>query len=681
MAFSLTVDGWLEDDPVSPGGDILRLGYGGVIAAELGAEGWTLPEFRSPGLSSAGRLVAEMPHPTLLPDAVRLVKQRTDYFEFAAYLPIGTNGIDWARLLILNRLNTGNTGAARLVRATLAKLNAAAVEAPNAANISTGTQGQAPDASVGTAGSAARTGTWTASATVGGVTDIRYSTAVGDYVEYTITGVTRIVLRHYGNSTVGGVAVMSVKTGGNEIADSFFRTRPGKLVDCRLAVGFLFSPIADGLDPAATYTVRMTVDASNPGSGRVYDGGLVGYNGVDFNAVGINGTAQTQSLGSPAVTTTAFLVAGAISVYELTDATAVQWRPVTNSAFGQVAFRVYDATGAEIDAGDYTVTTYDGYAASSVLQTVEVASGLPKGTYYLHVELLNTKNASSTNYRMYDYGAIGVDETAAGDPATGTFNDLGVVANTSSPAAITLQGTGNAEHAMRIRKPANAPGVEEDFAGGTHDNERAPTDIVVTVDGSTVDYAGAAAGDVWNGAEIEITFNTILEFPSSADAFATLNHRLVLSREGYRHDITRTMTADALVTDEYVMMVQAPKPGASEGAYGGGFEASAVSPGWDIEYATADNDSSLTFDRGDVVDVVLFNDAALVHDRLLNKAEIDAAFAAIPGSGAIGFLQDRSDGASKVYLRAKSFTPTDGSLIPSGHTYTAERIMRFALRG
>jgi hypothetical protein len=609
-----------------------------------------------------------LPVAQTLPNAIRLVKLRADYFEFAVYQPIHPNGIEWARMYFANRLNVGNSGAGRMVRATSAKMYAATAATLVDENYTAGTQAQAPTVTKIHSDATARVGTWTAAATTGSVTGVRYSTATADYVEYTITGVDRIALRTYQNNGVAGIFDVLITESAVEIPDANY-VLVAKKVNLRVDTGYASPPLAKGLNPALTYVVRLTVSATNPVSGRCYDAGLFGYI-TDSTAIGPLGSVGFQSIGSPAVSTTRCLYPGTLIRYSVPQCTRVQFRYMTNTTAGIIHWRVLASNGTELSTG-----SIDAYNASTIDTKVTLADGLTKADYILEVTLGNTKNASSSNYRFYVVGSVAVDTTLPGVPATGIFDDLGAIPSESSPDSQAFQATGNCEYAIMARRTTDANGVNEDFITGTHGHEGAPTSIVFQLDGVTIDYAGAAAGTVWNGARLTWTYTTTAKFVSGEN-LATLAHSNAIDRTGWWYDITRTMLANATVKNEYVLMVQSPKEGATDGSYGGGCRDAYFWPSTDHIEALLDNETSFLTSLP-ATKVALPTSSGFALCELLNLGEIVTAMAGI-GTVSASLLQDRADGITKCYTRTATFGGT-GTTLPSGNVITARRRMRFGL--
>lgn len=606
-----------------------------------------------------------------LPNSVLLKKLRADYPEFEVYTPISANGINWMRWWVTNRLNTGNSGSPRVIRASLCYLYLGAPQAPHAAN-STGTEGQAPSTTQATSAATARVGTWTADTTVSGISGIRYSTVTDDYVEYTITGVSRIVARGVGVGANGAIAAVLISAASVEIDAGLYLTESTKRISYAIQAGLNHIPLAEGLNPATTYTVRLTRHSSSQAGGRLYDGGIYGYAAIAFNAVGRHGVYYTQALGSPAVDTRVCVFSGVRSVYQLDNATRVLWRAVTNVTGGIQRFVVYDAAGAEIDAGKYTVTTFDGYAATNNPISVQVADGLTKGTYYLHVIATPTKNASATAYRQIDYGANGVDTTLAGVVGSDSF-DVGTSLNaTTQDGNRGLIGDGNLEAAIKASKTSEAVGAA-DFCGGTHGHESAPASLVYKVSGSVIDFAGAAAGATWTGTSAELSFSTSLLYPSDSAPFATTTCAMRFDRGGYSVDNSRTLTADANVWEDYAMLFNVPDITATDG-FAGGFRTLTVGPSGATYDVNAQNDGQTNIALATWC--VWSNASAAVSVRQKNWSGILSACSQFGGNRTHTLIQDRADNRGKVYNRAWPGTEAAFVAVPAGHSYTSRKNFR-----
>jgi len=657
-------------------------------AGEVGQRGENVSNILDQGTRFRGlRAIMDAVEPiNRLPQSCLLKKLRSDYLEFAIYSPMTADGTRWNRWYFTNRLNVGNAGSARMTRLSEALLFQSVIQAPAAENQTTGVESQAPSASQATS-AATRVGTWTAAATVGGVTDVTYSTAIGDTSTYSITGVSRIGLRSYVNSANGGILGITVKESGVEIPSGNYRVPLNgavRTVDLKaLGTGLYYVPVADVLDPSKTYSVEIAVAATNPAGGRAYDAGLRGYAATAFNAVGrAAGTWFTQVFG--AAPTVGDYLSGGKVVYQCANATKINWKFVTSPNSGKVKFKVFDNSGAEIAAGKYVNTAYDCYLGANNLVTVPVAAGLTPGTYYLMVETDTTKNAASTAYRVYDAGVASYNETAGGTLGVDTFDDQGLV-GLSVEGTCTLIGTGNLELAISLRKPTD-PKTADDFVGGVHGYETNPTSLAFVADDVALDYAGMAVNATAIANTFQWSYSTTLKFKSDGSQAATVAYKAAVSPGGYAPTTTPTYTASAiLVHEDYSFMFNVPstKLGsiALEGI-AGGFGKCAVEGSRNFS-PTLGNDS-VTQIAKQSGGMVVWNRLYAAYGFAVNNEEVnDAAKGALfnplvsggfPDSRSI--LQDRGDSKFKLYNRAFPGNSASGIAIAAGFTSTRRSVYR-----
>lgn len=614
-----------------------------------------------------------------LPQQCMLKRLRTDYTEFAVYSPMTQDGIYWTRWYFTNRFNVGNAGAARMFRASLAMLCPSTVVASYAENMTTGTEGQATVSTQATSAATARVGTWTASATVGGVTDIRYSTITGDKVTYTVTGAQRIAFRAYRNTSNGGVVKITVKETGVEIPSNQYLVPlngSDRTVDLRVQVGQFYIPLAEGLNSGSTYTVEIEVHSSNPASGRAYDGGLRAYASTAYNSVGRHGTWATVTVGS--TSTEQSYDAGCRVIYPITAATRIDWKYVNGSNTGIATFKVYNNAGVEIST--YENTSVDTYlVASQVPRAITVARGLAAGNYYL-VVTATSKNASSTGYRLLDEGVTSYNETVAGVLGTDAFDDQGILGAAAVEGNSTLIGIGNLELAIKVRKTTDSVGLA-DFVGGTHGHETNPTTFVVTADGVVADYAGLAVGGTLTANTFGWSYDTTLSFPSGSQ-FATAHYTGTISPAGYACSASRTATAAAIVHEDYAYMFNVPNTASATDGILGGFSKAAVEG--DENYTlTSFNDSVTQFPQ-QCSGMVVWNRGYAAYGFPVNAAAINQAMKGDtfnPIIGSLGtesrsLLQDRSDARFKLYNRAYTGNNADGITVAPGYTYTSKSVYR-----
>jgi hypothetical protein len=601
-----------------------------------------------------------------------LTKLRADYPEFSIHAPLTTDGKFWTRRFFSNRFNVGSTGATHLMRESLSALYATTTTAPIAENLTTGTQAQAASATEGTA-DGSYTGSWTGPATVNGVTDIIYSTTPGDKVVHTLTVPSngRLVWRTLANSTNGGIVYVVVRVnGGAEIASGNYivplTSGERRINLAESATGLTLIPLAEGL-AAGDYDVEIYVSSANPGSNRGYHGGVNAYAVTAFDAVGRMGTWENRTYGSVSNIPTTFRP-GAEAIYEFTG-TGCIWRYAQTTSAGQASLHVYDNGGVEIDSGDYdivasTVECYNG--VTQVTQT-RVCSGLALGTYYLVIKSLNTKHASSTGYRVPDYGVIAENETTAGVPGTDAFYDYGVTDSTLANGTSTFIGHGNLTHAIKARKTTDASGVET-YVGGGHGYEGAPASLVFTVDGSVVDFAGGAVNDTWIGRKIDFTYTTTLKFPSDSSNFCNMSFDYTISAAGMSHRTSGEFTADAVVYDHYALMLVTPNRDTGTTGIDGGFEN--VEAVESSHVLSAHNDAITTLSKISE-QFLAWNDNYAVYGAQTSRSMSSAASLGTPTS----IFQDRTDDSWKGYVQ---FTQTGARTIPAGSTFSHAAVYRCA---
>jgi hypothetical protein len=623
----------------------------------------------------------------LFPNPFLLWKKRSDgsFFEFLVYDPMPGSEIEWRRWLFTNRFNVGNAGPPRMIRCSLAKLYASTTTSAHAENLTTGTQAQSATETQGTAGGS-RVGTYVGPATVNSVTDIIYSVTIGDVTTYTVTSARRIVWRTLCNASNGGIAAITVKAAGVEI-DAAYYTIPlvsgERRIDCANGTtGQKFITLADDL-PDGTYTVEIAVSAANGASKRVYDGGVRTFGLTAYNSVGRLGTFENRTVGATANVPTA-LESGAVAIYAFTG-TRVAWRWGRSTNVCQVDVRVFDSGGTEVNSSYYTsnVTSneVDPYSGTTAVGSVVIAEGLPAGSYYLKLEGKPEKNASSSGYRMYDFGVIAYDESTPGVLGVDAFDDQGVSeSNTSEGVEQTLIGTGNLEIAHQVYKSTSAIGTAN-FVGGTHGFETTPADLVMKVDNQTIDYAGAADEATWIGARTwNVTCSTALQFPEDSSEYADVTYDLTIDRQGYTSEVGVEYTvATAKIIEDYAMMLNVPNTDTDSAGVMGGFAFFGDEVD-DPDVQTFDAfDNSITDQPAQMSRFVFYNAGYAVTADQLNQGQINTAFndAAYNGTRAMSFVQDRDDAAVKAYNRAFSGV-NDGVVMPNGFSYSHRQ--RYSVR-
>lgn len=619
-----------------------------------------------------------------LQNACMLKKLRTDYPEFCVYTPITPDGLYWSRWLFTNRFNATNDGAPRMINATLAGLYPATVVAKVAENKATGTTATSPTVTK-TNADGVQVGTWTAPTTTGGVANINYSTTTGDTKTWTVTGAERYTMESIFLSN-GGIANVKVYTDAGlttEIPEGNYLTPSNRLVQFLGGSNNLqHIPLCKGLTAGSTYYIRTTVDATNPASGRVYQGRIFGYNDIEFNEVGIHGVVDDSSLAGQ--TNSRSYNPGTTVVYSCLNCTSIKWRYVETTSGSIVTFKVYDSVGVEIPT--YVNTSKDTYAPGSTAKEVVVAQGLALGDYYLHVTNGKTRNASnvaSPGYRYYDFGAITFDQTTAGTIGVDDFDDLDMPNIVTDPNNDTgngtqylLIGTGNLELAIGVRKTTEAIGDEE-FVGGIHGFETTPTPAFYG-DGTVIDFAGGAQFDTWIAGEIAIEFTTTLKFAVDSTNFCTVDYELLLSQSGYGVKTTKTTLANSYIHNEYNFMMNVPSTDAdTQGELtGGGFEKVAA----DINYIINQYDNSGTFIGPRQEGVAYVNNEFMVMGSYTVEPTLPIEMTIYPYSQGNDWslIQDRTDRTVKFYTRAFNGDPTNGVLVPSGTSWGESKNYKIA---
>jgi hypothetical protein len=626
-----------------------------------------------------------------LSSTILLQKIRTaTYTEFAVFTPVSLNGIEWARWVFTNRFNEGLSGATRMVRCHRASLWDTTSVATNTENLTTGTEGQAATATQATGDATARVGSWTGPATVVGVTDIIYSTTIGDKATYTFTGCENISWRTVLGLSNGGIVNLTVKAAGVEISEANYYligSAGSHRIDLSSTTinavqGQYLIPVAFDLNPATTYTLEVEVAATNPVSGRSYDGGIRLYDEIEYDATGYQSTFASAVVTAGTTPVTYF--SGGRATYTFTG-TAVSWKHITAPQGGIATCTVYSSGGTPIDAGFYVNQTIDTYAVDTQnLNTTLIAQGLPSATYFVVIQSSKTKNATSTGYRLYDAGINGIDQTVAGVVGTDPFYLNGYPVSLTSAVEGPQESWiayGNLECAVSVRTEAEAPG-DEIFVGGIHGYESAMGSLVFKKDGSSFDYAGGAALAQWTASTFEVSFTTTLLTPADNSAWATTAQTFRFGPFGYACEVTRTVTASRVVHNDYALMLNVPNREATNTGIGAGFDLSAVDGG--DNYVTSDYDNGTTGVSTRGVGVVFYNDAYGVYGVNTNLSAYVQANRALDLDVAVvpSFLQDRNDRTVKYYNRAFRGDPTRGVTLQVGDAYTHRNLYRvFILSG
>lgn len=239
-----------------------------------------------------------------------------------------------------------------------------------------------------------------------------------------------------------------------------------------------------------------------------------------------------------------------------------------------------------------------------------------------------------------------------------------------------LIGTGNLEYASLIRKPTDAAGTQA-LAGGTHGNESAPSSLVVTLDGATIDYASAAADAVWDFSVGTIVTEHSLNF-ANGDKWADITFTRKFSRGGYEVEIVRTTAADAVVYDDYGPMLSVFNPTNASASSTGGIEDMNIR---DVGARTfAQRDNSQTTINTTHAELIAFNDVYAALMRVTNVSALRSHFSAHSADAAIdfGLVQDRTDGALKYYSRLSQSNTTAPVTLLAGDVLTYKASYRIA---
>lgn len=607
---------------------------------------------------------------TVLTNTVLVKKTRSDFSEWIAYTPMTPDGIYWHAWYMSNRAGAG-IGGPILRACVLALLNKTTSVPLATANSASSTEAQPPTTTLPTT-SGAQTGTWTAPAAVGGVSGISYSTVIGDKRSYSVTvGANGRIAQRSVKAANAGVWKATVRDSLNaEIAAGKYclpLVAADRVINMNTASvpnGIQVIPIAEGL-AAGTYTVEFEVHSSNAGL-RLYDGGVLAYGPLAFDGVGISGIASAATIGG--VNGNLLWWAKTTVIYALPDTTKVLWKYIQAATVNGIAeLIVYSAVGVEVAR-----ITHDTGGNTNVAAVREVVRDLPKGTYYLHVRVTGAM-AIGNSRRIYDMGAIGADQTAAGVVGVDTFDLLGALevppANETGFGTNVLIGYGNNESAIECRRPSDLPGTEN-FVSGGHGHSTNPTNFILKADGVTIDWTGAAVGTVFLGSEIEFTFTNQDYFYTANVVMSNVDWSMRFSRRGYEPTLTTTLAADAVWYQAYNIILNAPNRDTGTRGVGGGFDRIFIDGNGEFIVDGYDNTTEPLFQP--IKGAAFINEAFAVAAQQTNLAETQAVFAAIPGtSGTVfGGLFDRTDKSSKCYRRL--FPNGDvGALIPAGTQLTS----------
>jgi len=622
---------------------------------------------------------------------VVIEKRRTDYVEFAVLSCLGKAGTDWIRHFSSTRLLPGAAGAPDYTIGTLALLYSGATRPLLGATGTSGITAATPTATV-LAAAATRTGTWTGPVTQNGIADCYYTDDAASFtstVSYTISVPAggRITVEAPAVYADGATARVTVReSGGPEIyvatGEYLAPRRPGTgvglptpaqyMIDYRDPNGALgVYPVATVIS-AGSYNVKIEYFTPYD-TGRIYDLRVQAWDPIAFDDVGVHGWTVTNS--DPGQTSDKTLTPGTVLVYAVPHATGMEFSYWRGTGRGTVEFFVYDATGAEI--ATYTTKTLDMNGTSGV-ESVQVAIGLPLGDYFIHVAVVP---GTSTTAGVYSTGIIAIDETVEANPAEDNFDirDMPTSPGTDFGTHV-LSGPGNHWYASRWR-PADSVAwpAGDNFVSGVHGAETALSnaDLMVTVDGVVVDWDGAAQYTRFTGTEIVLAYQTTLSFPGTATPFATLARKVTYIRGGVvLVETTRTLSADAILSDDYIMMLQAPNGGDTRSAgVGGGFADWAAERSGNFDLGNSDGLG--TPDDPWSTCVAGWNGSYCNYVALLNPAEVLRQYRPYLTGRNNVLLQDNAAHLAKAYLRSfGGDLVTDGIALPAGHVSRVVKLYR-----
>ncbi|CAE7345100.1 unnamed protein product, partial [Symbiodinium pilosum] len=620
-----------------------------VVATAAGPDtGVTVPiKFRVQGTGY------DQPHCVDIERKVCIVKLRTDYDEFAVYVPADATGVNWEKYYHANRLNPSNAGAPRLILGSLATCPA------SMASTVTDTETPTASESATIAHTAATTnGTWTGPVTVDSVTDHYYSSTDGAYVEYSIAVPEGggIEWRSVFNGTVGSAVDVTITLGGGSIDDDDWMVGGSgdtRTVDCK--GGSLLSrriPLAQHL-PAGTYTVRCTRAGS--GTDRIYNHSLVATDPVgdwlSNDTEGRRGWWSAVTIGSDSGYR---LRQPGFVLYKVTETDRILWYAAKTSSSGIVYVEIFDANGDAVTPNGSDLTesggrySIDMYAASQTIADWELATGLTNGTYWVLIYGGAEKNASSSDTLINEISISGLNSSSPGDISTDRIFDT---------AASTFCGSGNQEYASKPKQDIGSPPAN--FVTGTHGYESDATSLVVSVDSTPVDYAGAAAGDRFVGALLEIEAVTDVYFYGTATKCIEMTYGWTYQPRGHRQiDVTREIVrSDVEMGTEYVGIVQGAA--GPDGLTLAGQDYLPLNGGASL--VAASNSAKPVPVTGQAqagTNQTLGTGFGILGPQHLLACQVDDASdigdAAVLSSGVRGIATDRSDGQCKAYTFASN---------------------------
>jgi len=335
--------------------------------------------------------------------------------------------------------------------------------------------------------------------------------------------------------------------------------------------------------------------------------------------------------------------------------------------------------------GVHEIDTYwvPGTTAANPSIDTRIADRLPPDTYTVEITVTNRKNASSEDYRYYDFGFISADTREAGVVGDDAWDDLVDLdgRNYWLRAAGSPPRSGNLEYAVSVRTPESSPGAEN-FVTGTHGNETGPTGLQILADGVDITSAyNAAAGNArWYAREFRIKFDTEAFFHNApATKWADITYSYTYSAGGVVTQVDRVVTAPAAVHIEYVGMLHFPDasqtdddPAFPVNGVGGGYPWLALD-GDNVFSVSADNSVQTTHNFLTSRAACAFNSEYGVMTDCINHASV------VPGAGRVGqhtIAVTRTDTSAKYYVR--TINESAGAVLPIGHRLTARARYRVA---
>lgn len=201
----------------------------------------------------------------------------------------------------------------------------------------------------------------------------------------------------------------------------------------------------------------------------------------------------------------------------------------------------------------------DAYGASAANMTVMIADNLPAGAHTVRVTVTG-KNASSSDSRCYLLQLTG--------PALRAYSPWGGTGAFTETTGSTLKVAGSAVDYAVAFVPQASAAQSSPFFGSVHGYENRNS-LVITYDGATFDFAGAADGTVVTAqGNITIEQTTSITHPeSTSTTFANVASCWTASRRGFASSYTWTWAQPVKVYNGYTEMWTVN--GANSGGAGG----------------------------------------------------------------------------------------------------------------